>query len=130
MRLEHIKLAGLQGAITIIATGIVYLLRTPLAAQSVAFGCGVALCGTLYLGWKFVQGQKVAERGAAWAMRQAYATAVGRFALMAALLAMGMGYLKLAPLWVLAGLIGGQSAWLAVPVWMRLTSLNKIEKTR
>jgi len=41
--------------------------------------------------------------------------------LVACLLAAGMGILKLAPVWVLAGFVCGQLAWLAVPVWMRLT---------
>jgi len=36
------------------------------------------------------------------------------------LLAIGFGLLKLAPLWLLAGFVSGQLAWLAVPVWISL----------
>jgi len=47
-----------------------------------------------------------------------------RFVLVAGLLAMGMGILKLAPAFVVAGFVSGQLAWLAVPVWMRLKKQN------
>lgn len=40
------------------------------------------------------------------------------------MLGAGFGLLKLAPLWMLAGFVVGQSAWLLLPIWMKLRSQN------
>jgi hypothetical protein len=120
MRLEHVRLAGLQGAITIIGVAVAYAVATPLAATSIAFGGCVVVFGTLFLAWRFVAGERREHLDAGWILRHAYRTAIERFMLVGFLLAVGFELLRLTPAWMLAGFICGQLAWLAVPVWMRL----------
>ncbi len=125
MRSEQVRLAWLQGAITILGAAVTYItVAAPLAAASVAFGGCVATIGTLFLVWRYVMGARREHLGAEWILRHAYRTALERFVLVACLLAAGMGVLRLAPAWVLAGFVCGQLAWLAVPVWMRLKKQN------
>ena len=119
VRPEYIRLVGLQGAITIAGAVLAYFVVTPLATKSVAYGSCVALLGTLLLAWRFRQGEGRENSDAAWYLRQAYRTAIERYVWVAFMLAAGFGLLKLAPLWVLAGFVAGQAAWLAVPVLMK-----------
>jgi len=120
MHPEYTRLVGLQGAITIIGAALTFFVVTPLAAKSVAYGSCVALVGTLFLAWRLRQGESRENLGAGWYLRQAYSTAIERFVWVVFLLAVGFGLLKLAPLWVLAGFVAGQAAWLVVPVLMKL----------
>lgn len=124
MHPEYIRLVGLQGAITIIGAVLTYFVVTPLAAKSVAYGSCVTLVGTLLLAWRLRQGERRENPGAEWYLRQAYHTAIERFVWVAFMLAVGFGLLKLAPLWVLAGFVAGQAAWLAAPVLMKLRTQN------
>ncbi len=130
MRSEYARLLGLQGAITIIGAIITYFAVTPQAAQSVAYGSSISLVGALFLTWRYRQGARHKSLDAEWQVRQAYRTAVERFVGMTLLLAIGFGLLRLAPLWMLAGFIAGQLAWLVIPVWIgldwtRLKTKNK-----
>lgn len=120
MRSEKVRLAGLQGVITITGAAVAYIFAAPLAAGSIAFGGSVSMVGTLFLAWRYAAGGRQENQDAGQVLRHAYRTAVERFMLAAFLLAIGFGILKLAPFWLLAGFISGQLAWLAVPVWMRL----------
>ncbi len=121
MRSDQVRLAGFQGAITIIGATVTYALASPMAAGSVAYGGLAAVIGTLFLAWRYVGGRGGEHLGAEWVLRHAYRTAMERFVLVACLLAVGFELLKLAPVWLLAGFIWGQLAWLAAPLWMRLT---------
>ncbi len=120
MRLEQVRLAALQGVITIIGATVAYVLATPLVAQSVAFGSCVAMIGTLFLAWRHAQCARQENHRAEWILRDAYRAAMERFILVAALLGIGFKFLTLAAPWVLAGFVAGQLAWLAVPAWMKL----------
>jgi hypothetical protein len=124
VRPEYIRLAGLQGTLTIIGAVITYLFVTPLAAKSLVYGNCVALVGTLFLAWRLRQGEHQQNQSAEWCLRQAYRTALERFAWVAAMLAVGFKLLELASLWMLAGFVVGQAAWLLVPVWMKLRTQN------
>lgn len=119
-RPEHLRLAGLQGVMSLIGAVVAYAAVTPLAAKSVAFGGCVATIGTLFLAWRFALGARLEQFGAERVLGHAYRTAIERFVLAACLLAIGFKALKLLPLWLLAGFVFGQLAWLAVPMWMRL----------
>ncbi len=119
-RPEHIRLAGVQGVMTIIGAAVAYAAVTPLAAKSVAFGGCVATIGTLFLAWRYALGARLEQLGADWVLRHAYRTAIERFVLAVCLLAIGFKLLKLEPTWLLAGFVLGQLAWLVAPVWMRL----------
>jgi len=129
MRPEYARLAGLQGSITMIGAAITYFAVTPPTAKSFAYGSIVALVSTLFLAWRLSQGECRKESlGAEWCLRQAYRTAIERYAGVIILLALGFKLLKLAPFWMLTGFIVAQSAWLVVPVLIRLgTGLDKTE---
>jgi len=128
MRPEYARLAGVQGSLTIIGAAITYFAVTPPTAKSFAYGSSVALVSTLFLAWRLSQGECRENLGAEWCLRQAYRTAIERYAGVIILLALGFKLLKLAPLWMLSGFIVGQSAWLVVPVLIRLrTGLDKTE---
>jgi ATP synthase I chain len=117
MRIEYIRLAGLQCVITITGTTLTYLVVTPLAAGSVAYGGCIVLVSTLWLSWQLSRGERQEYLGAEICLRHAYRTAIERFVWVLFLLALGFKLLELAPLWLLAGFVAGQSAWLFVPVW-------------
>ena len=119
MRPEYTRLVWLQGAITVIGAIFTYLFVTPPAAKSLVYGSCVALMSTLFLAWRLKRGERQENLGAEWALRQAYRTAIERFVWVAVMLAVGFGLLKLAPLWVLAGFVVGQAAWLLLPIWMK-----------
>jgi ATP synthase I chain len=124
MHSDQIRLTGLQAAITVTGTAVAYAAVTPLAAKSVAFGGCAVVVGTLFLAWRCMVVERREHLGAEWILRHAYRTAVERFVLVACLLAIGFKLLKFEPLWMLAGFMAGQMAWLAAPVWMRLKKQN------
>lgn len=120
LRSEPVRLAVLQGLITIIAATATYHIVAPMAGEAVVFGGCVAMAGTLFLAWRSEVGARRQNLGAQWILRHAYRTAIERFMLVALLLAAGFKLLRLAPLWMLAGFIFGQLVWLAIPGWVRL----------
>lgn len=120
MHLEHLRLASVQGAITIISAAVAYFVDTPLAAKSVAYGSCVATIGTLFLAWRLISGKGRESLGAEWVLRHAYRTAFERFLLAASLLVIGLKMLELAPVGLLVGFVLGQLAWLVVPFWVKL----------
>ncbi len=121
MRSDQVWLAGLQGAITLIGAAVTYVFAALPAAGAVAYGGFAAALGTLLLAWRYARGRSREHLGADWILRDAYRTAVERFVLVACLLAAGLGLMKLAPVWLLAGFIWGQAAWLAAPLWTTRT---------
>lgn len=119
MRGEFIRLIGLQSAITITGSTLAYFVVTHLAAESVAYGSCIALVSTLWLSWRLRQGERHENLGAAWSLRQAYRTLIERFMLVILLLALGFKLLELAPYWMLAGFVAGQSAWLFAAILVK-----------
>ncbi len=117
MRSDQVRLAGVQGAITLTGAAVTYVFVTPIAAGSAAYGGLAAVTGTLFLAWRYARGKSQEHLGAEWILRHAYRTAMERFMLVACLLAAGFALLKLAPVWLLAGFVWGQLAWLATPLW-------------
>jgi F0F1-type ATP synthase assembly protein I len=124
MLTEYKRLVWIQSAALIIGAGIVYLVVNPPAAKSLVFGSCVALLSTLLLAWRQKQGKQLQSQGAEWALKQAYRTEFERFLWTAVMLAVGFGKLKLAPLWLLAGFVGAQAAWLLIPIWIKLRKKN------
>lgn len=121
---EYFRLVLLQSAITVVGGALTYLVVTPPAAKSLVYGSCIALVSTLFLAWRFKQGEHRENLGAEWALRQAYRTAIERFVWAAVMLAVGFKLLNLAPIWMLAGFVVGQAAWLLLPIWMKLRTQN------
>ena len=131
MRPEYSRLAGLQASIIIIGAAITNIAVTLPTAKSFAYGGGVTLVSTLFLSWRLSQGDKRDDLSAEWCLRQAYRTAIERFAGMILLLALGFKLLKFEPLWMLTGFVVAQSAWMMIPVWIKLsTNLDKTENKK
>lgn len=124
MRSEYARLLSLQSAIVIIGTIITYMIVSSPAAKSYAYGSIVALIGALYLAWRQKQGEKQLDVDAGQVLRKAYKTAIERFVWAGFMLAIGFKLLELTPLWLLAGFVVGQMAWLFVPIWIRLRTQN------
>ena len=117
MRNEHIRIAGLQSAITITGFILAYLVVNQLAAWSLAFGGWIALVSTLWLAMRLGQAERQKKMEAGESLRHAYRTAIERYIWVFLLFATGFKLLQLAPLWVLTGFVAGQTAWLFAPVW-------------
>ena len=117
MRVEYIRLAWLQCAITITGSTLAFLAVTRIAAGSVAYGGGIALAGTLWLAMRLAQAERIKNPDAGRSLRHAYRTAFERYLWVFMLLAAGFKVLELAPFWLLAGFVAGQSAWLLAPLW-------------
>lgn len=124
MRSEYASLIGLQSVIVLTGATITYMVASPSAAKSFAYGSIVAMAGAIFLAWRLGQGEKRPDVGAEWVLRHAYKTAIERFIWAIFMLALGFKLLELAPLWLLAGFIAGQAAWLLTPVWIRLRTQN------
>ncbi|MDR2195089.1 MAG: ATP synthase subunit I [Gallionellaceae bacterium] len=124
MRPEYSRLIKLQGAITITGAAVAYFLVSPLAAKSVAYGGCIALASAWFLARRFQQGSLEKSADAEWHLRQAYRATIERFIWVAVMLVIGFKLLEFAPLWMLAGFLGGQAAWLAVPIWMRVENVK------
>ena len=124
MRPEYIRLVWFQVAAAVIGAIPAYLVVTPSAAKSLVYGSCIALVSTLFLAWRLKQGERRQSMDATWALRQAYRTAIERYVWTAVMLAVGFKLLKLAPLWMLAGFVVGQAAWLLLPIWMKLRTQN------
>jgi len=122
MRIEFVRLIGIQSAIVITGTAITYNVADLLAMKSFAYGSIVAVITVMLLAWRYKQGLRLT--GAEWVLRQAYKTAIERFFWAIILLVLGFKLLELSPLWLLAGFVVGQAAWLLAPIWMRLRTQN------
>ena len=119
MRSEYIRLVGLQCAIIITGSTLNYFVVSYLAAESFAYGSCVALVSTLWLAWRVGQGERHEGLSAEWCLRQAYRTAIERFLWVVFLLALGFKLLELASIWILAGFVAGQSAWLFAAILVK-----------
>lgn len=74
------------------------------------FGGAIALANVQLLAWRRRQSQLSRGMDARSSLRILYRSALERFAAVAALLALGMGFLDLAPLPLLVGFMVGQAA--------------------
>ena len=124
MQPEYKRLVLLQVAITIISAIFSCLMVSFPASKSLVFGSLIAMTSTLVLALRLKQGESKESFGAEWALRQAYRTAIERYVWTAIMLGVGFGLLKLAPIWMLAGFVLGQIAWLFIPIWMKLRTQN------
>lgn len=124
MRTEYRRLVILQGVITIIVASIAYFMISPVAAKSVAYGGSVVMVSALFLEWRHRKGGKETQASAEWHLRYAYRAALERFIWVVVMLFLGFKFLNFEPAWLLIGFLGGQAAWLAVPIWMRVENVK------
>jgi ATP synthase protein I len=82
------------------------------AAGAVLFGGTIAMVNAGLLGWRLQRGARLPHVDLQRHMKSFYASSLERFVAVAALLAIGMGILKLMPLALLAGFIAGQLAFM------------------
>ncbi|HEX5637010.1 MAG TPA: ATP synthase subunit I [Gammaproteobacteria bacterium] len=122
MRTEYARLLGLQSVIVISGATVIYKVVDLPAAKSFVYGSIVAMIGALLVAWRYRQALRHSE--ADQILRHAYKTSVERFVWAIFLLALGFKILELAPLWLMAGFVVGQAAWLLAPIWMRLRTQN------
>lgn len=79
---------------------------------AVLYGGAVTIATTFYSGWRLKVATKGSEQGPALNMAEFYKSTLLRFILVIALLALGLGYLKLEPLAVIVGFAITQTGYL------------------
>jgi ATP synthase protein I len=87
-----------QIALTLLATAAAFALQGSAAALAAFYGGGVALIGTWLLGRRISRTPETAQQGDAVNQLAMYAGVLPRFFVTLALLAVGIGGLKLAPI--------------------------------
>lgn len=95
-------------------------------ARAVWFGSFIAIANTLLIAWRMRCGNRNKDRargelGAQQYLRQFYRSWLERYLVVGALLAMGLGGLKLMPLGLLTGFILGQAIWIFAPLTIKET---------
>ena len=109
------RTAVLQAVVCIVAGIAGYALQGGAAAVAALYGAMVALANTLFLLWRMRHSEQNPQWKAAQHLRWFYRSGLERFLLVAALLALGMGSLKLLPVAVLIGFVVSQLAWVFAP---------------
>ncbi len=105
------KILLIQAALTVVAAGIALLVKSPSFALHLVYGGGVTSVGTGLHAWRLLKivtpmGDNdpiAASHALGNAGAEAFKGVVLKLAVMIALLALGMGYLRLDPLAVLIG---------------------------
>jgi len=121
IRPEFVRLLYIQCIVLVIAAFVTYKVADLSAAKSIIYGNLIVLISALFLTWRHGQQQ---HAKAEWVLRQAYKTVIERFAVTILLLLIGLKLLELSPLWLIAGFVMGQAAWLLAPIWIRLRTQN------
>lgn len=125
MSSENTRILGITVGIVVVSIAAAYLVVGAPSAKSYAYGSVVAIVGALILNWRHWQAKQRLDVNAEWVLQHAYKTAIERYLWAAVMLALGFKLLKLTPLFLLAGFVIGQIAWLFVSIW-----ISKIENTR
>ncbi|HSS46760.1 MAG TPA: ATP synthase subunit I [Burkholderiales bacterium] len=87
-----------QIALTLLTAAAAFALRGSAAALAALYGGGVALSGTWLLGRRVARTPETAQQGDVGSQLALYAGVLPRFIVTLALLAVGIGGLKLAPI--------------------------------
>jgi len=101
-----------QAIVVIVATLSGYLWKGGSAAQAAGFGAMVAYTNVLLLNWRLQQGKRPQHADPQRHLRRIYFSAIERLLVVGALLALGLGVLKLMPAALLMAFIAGQMAWI------------------
>lgn len=109
MRNDAFHVVGIQAIVAITSATAAYFLDNPLAAKSVLCGASVSLTNGMLLAWH-IRERLVADRDPGRHLKAMYLSSLVRYAVVILLLAAGLGFLGLAPLYVMAGFVAGQVA--------------------
>lgn len=101
-----------QGALVLAAATLVGAIYGQANALAVIFGGLVALANSVLLAWRMRAAKRRVNTVVQQDLRMLYRTGMERFVLVVALLALGMGVLKLGSPALIAGFVLGQLAWL------------------
>lgn len=102
----------MQGALVLAAATLVGAIYGQANALAVIFGGLVALANSVLLAWRMRAAKRRVNTVVQQDLRMLYRTGMERFVLVVALLALGMGVLKLGSPALIAGFVLGQLAWL------------------
>lgn len=120
------RVLSLQVALLLVASPGAYAIWGLGVAKAVWFGAGIATANTLMLAWRMRQGRTAAV--AQPSLSEFYRSWLERYLLAGALLAAGLGGLKLMPLGLLSGFILGQVIWIFAPLTVGVGSRDTEEK--
>jgi len=119
------RVLSLQLALLLIAVLGAYAVWGLGEARAVWFGSFIAVANTLLIVWRMRRSRNKdrarGELGAQQYLKQFYRSWLERYLVVGALLAMGLGGLKLMPLGLLAGFILGQVIWIFAPLTIKET---------
>ena len=102
------KLLFFPAVVMALVASAAYVVAGPGAAKGALFGGFVAVCNAGMIGWRMGRGGN--DPDAHRHLQLAYRASVERFLLVCALLAAGLGLLRLAPLYLVGGFVAGQLA--------------------
>lgn len=98
-------------ALFVTATAVMFfIIYGGFSALSAGFGGGIAMASSLLLGWRRHRADTGRVLSGEASLRLLYRTAFERFGLVVLLLALGLGWLRLEPVALIAGFIAGQLA--------------------
>lgn len=104
------KAAVVQVVLALISAVMVYVLMGEGAARAVCYGGAVALTNTLLLSWRIRSVARQPGQKPHRELFRLYRSSVERFFVVALLIAVGLGWLKLMPALLLTGFVLGQLA--------------------
>lgn len=119
------RVLSLQLAVLLVVTVGVYAVWGGVAAKAVWFGVFIATANTLLIVWRMrpinkkAPGNKLVGKSAN--LNEFIRSWLERYLVVGALLALGLGSLKLLPLGLLSGFILGQLIWILAPLTIKET---------
>jgi len=105
------KIVLTQVGLVLITTITASLLKGTEFLWSTLYGGAIIIISTIFFGWKLMLATQMADNPHAVNTVELFKGIILRFVLVVALLALGMGWLKLAPAGILIGLIAAQIAY-------------------
>lgn len=102
------KIILTQVGLVLITTATAVFLKGTEFLWSTLYGGAIVVISTLFFGWKLMIATNLADNTHSVNTVELFKGIILRFILVVVLLALGMGWLKLAPAGILAGLIAAQ----------------------
>ena len=119
------RILSLQLALLLVASLGAYAIWGLGVAKAVWFGAGIAAANTIMIAWRMRPGRAALAQPS---LSEFYRSWLERYLLAGALLAAGLGGLKLMPLGLLSGFILGQVIWIIAPLTVEAGSRDTEEK--